>query len=57
MVMGFYGWEPLTLSHQSANLGDFRHCSSCDEMFPICHVIWKGHMFKGLCHFMSGIPS
>ena len=57
MVMGLHGWKPLTLGYHAAKFGGFRHCGSGYKTFLICHVISKGHIFKGLCDFKGGSPS
>ena len=35
---------------------DHKHCDGGD-MFLICHVTSREHMFKGLCEFMGRSPS
>ena len=44
--MWLYGWEPLTVSHHADNFDGFNHCGSGDNVFLICHVISKDHVFK-----------
>ena len=50
MVIGLFGWNSFTLGHHFANFGS-------NEMFYICHMISKDHVFKGLCDIMGGSPS
>ena len=57
MVMRLYGWMPLTLGHHDATFGGFSHCGSGDEMFLMCHMISKDHVFKGLRDFIRENPS
>ena len=43
----------LTLNHQAANFGGFRHCGSGNKKFLICHVISKYHVFMILRNLSS----
>ena len=52
--MRLYDWELLTLGHHTVSFGGFKHSDRGDKMFPICHLISKDHMFKGLSDFTGG---
>ena len=50
-----YGWELLVICHHPDKFGDRKHCDIGD-MFLICQLTSRDHMFKGLCEPMGGSP-
>ena len=48
-----YGWNSLTVSHNSANFSGHRHCASGDAFLNYC-LTSRDHMFKQFCDFMGG---
>ena len=56
MVKRLYVWEPITLRHHAANFDGFGHCGRGHKSSPICHVISKDHVFKGLSDVIGRRP-
>ena len=52
-VLRIYRWEFLAVRHHPDKSFDHKHCESGD-MFLICQVTSREHMFKELCEFMGG---
>ena len=51
-----YGRELLKVCHHLGKSCEHKHYDS-EDMFLICHMTLRKHMFQGLCEFMGGIPS
>ena len=49
--MGIYGWEPLCYVTTMISLVTIS--IAMVEMFLICHVTSREHIFKRLCEFMG----
>ena len=54
--MQTYGLELPVLCHYGDKSCDHKYCSG-EDMFLVCHVTSREHMFKGLCEFMGWSPS
>ena len=53
--MRICGWEFLAVCHHSDKSCDHKHCFSGD-IFLICRVTSREHMFKELCELWMGAP-
>ena len=42
------------LYHYAGKSCDHKHCDGGDITYLIFHVIFREHMFKGLCEFVGG---
>ena len=51
-----YGRELLKVCHHLGKSCEHKHYDS-EDMFLICHMTSRKHMFQGLCEFRGGIPS
>ena len=51
-----YVWELLKVCHHLGKSCEHKHYDS-EDMFLICHMTSRKHMFQGLCEFRGGIPS
>ena len=54
--MRIYGWKFLAVCHCPDKSCDHKHIYSGD-IFLICQVTSREHVFKGLSEFMGGSPS
>ena len=51
-----YGRELLKVCHHLGKSCEHKHYDS-EDMFLICHMTSRKHMFQGLCELTGGIPS
>ena len=51
-----HGRELLKVCHHLGKSCEHKHYDS-EDMFLICHMTSRKHMFQGLCEFRGGIPS
>ena len=52
-----HGWELFAVCQHPDKSSEHKNGDSGYIIFLICHATYRDYIFKGMCEFMSGIPS